>query len=117
GLEFRRVLFRSHRPDEGNVQAGGKALDRADPLLARALGIAPIYQQPALFPELSVAENLAVGREPGGAWRRIAWGERRRHARALLSRVGARIDPEAPAGALRMAEQQLVEIARALGTN
>ena len=112
-----RIVTGAHRPDEGEVQAGGQALDRADPLLARALGIAPIYQQPALFPDLSVAENLAVGREPGGTWRRVAWGERRRHARALLSRVGARIDLEAPAGALRMAEQQLVEIARALGTN
>jgi rhamnose transport system ATP-binding protein len=112
-----RIVTGAHRPDEGEVRAGGKALDRADPLLARALGIAPIYQQPALFPELSVAENLAVGREPSGAWRRIAWGERRRQAEALLSRVGARIDLEVPAGALRMAEQQLVEIARALGTN
>src|SRR2546425_6716621 len=77
-----RIVTGAHPPDEGEVQAGGKALDRADPLLARALGIAPIYQQPALFPELSVAENLAVGREPGGAWRRVDWGERRRHAEA-----------------------------------
>jgi len=112
-----KIVTGAHRPDEGTIRAGGKTLDRADPLLARALGIAPIYQQPALFPDLSVAENLALGREAGGAWRRIAWGERRRHAQALLARVGARIDLDTRAGALRMAEQQLVEIARALGTN
>jgi rhamnose transport system ATP-binding protein len=112
-----RVVTGAHRADQGTVEVDGRPLDRADPLLARALGIAPIYQQPALFPELTVAENLAFGLEPGGAWRRLDWRKRRRRAVELLARVGARIDPEAPAGSLRMAEQQLVEIARAMGAN
>ena len=81
----------------------------------RALGIAPIYQQPALLPDLSVVENLAFGLERGRAWRRIDWRARRARARTLLARVGAEIDVDRPAGALRMAEQQLLEIARALG--
>ncbi len=112
-----RVVTGAHRPDAGSVEIAGKPLLRADPLLARELGMAPIYQQPALFPDLTVAENLAFGREPGGAGRRIDWKDRRRQAAEMLGRVGARIDPEAHAGSLRMAEQQLVEIARALGTN
>jgi rhamnose transport system ATP-binding protein len=110
-----RVVTGAHRPDSGTVEIAGTPLLRADPLLARELGIAPIYQQPALFPDLTVAENLAFGQEPGGSWRRIDWASRRRRASEKLARVGARIDPDALAGSLRMAEQQLVEIARALG--
>ncbi len=112
-----RIVTGAHQPDEGTVEVSGRRLERADPLLARALGIAPIYQLPALFPDLSVTENLAFGLEPAGAWRRIDWRGRRRRAEALLARVGARIDPDASAGGLRMAEQQAVEIARALGAN
>jgi rhamnose transport system ATP-binding protein len=112
-----RIVAGAHHPDEGTVEVSGRRLERADPLLARALGIAPIYQLPALFPDLSVTENLAFGLEPAGAWRRIGWRDRRRRAAALLARVGARIDPDASAGSLRMAEQQAVEIARALGAS
>ncbi|HEY8149407.1 MAG TPA: sugar ABC transporter ATP-binding protein [Vicinamibacteria bacterium] len=110
-----KIITGAHAPDTGTVTIAGHALDRADPLLARRLGVAPIYQQPTLFPELTVAENLSFGLETGGAWRRIDWRERRRRATALLARVGASVDPDADAGSLRMAEQQLVEIARALG--
>jgi rhamnose transport system ATP-binding protein len=110
-----RIITGAHAPDTGKVEIAGQPLDRADPLLARQLGIAAIYQQPALFPDLSVAENLALGLEAGGSWRRVGWRERRRRATALLARLGAAIDPDAEAGSLRMAEQQLVEIARALG--
>jgi rhamnose transport system ATP-binding protein len=110
-----RIITGAHAPDTGTVSIGGHALDRADPLLSRRLGVAPIYQQPTLFPELTVAENLSFGLETGSAWRRIDWRERRARATALLARVGAAVDPEAEAGSLRMAEQQLVEIARALG--
>jgi rhamnose transport system ATP-binding protein len=111
-----KIITGAHAPDTGTVTVAGHPLDRADPLLARRLGVAPIYQQPTLFPELTVAENLAFGLETGGAWRRIDWRERRARAAALLARVGAGVDPDAEAGSLRMAEQQLVEIARALGT-
>ncbi|HVR69664.1 MAG TPA: sugar ABC transporter ATP-binding protein, partial [Vicinamibacteria bacterium] len=80
------------------------------------LGVAAIYQQPALLPDLTVAENVALGYEGGGLLRRVGWRARRRRTRELLARVGARIDPDAVVSRLRMAEQQLVEIARALGT-
>jgi len=112
-----RIVTGAHAPDAGSLEIAGQTVTRADPLLARSLGVAPIYQQPALFPDLSVAENLAFGLEAGGAWRRISWTARRKRAVELLDRVAARIDPEAPARSLRMAEQQLVEIARALGSN
>lgn len=110
-----RIVTGAHAADAGRVEIGGRVLLKADPLVARGLGIAPIYQEPTLFPDLSVAENMAFGLEPPGAWRRVDWAARRRRAALLLERVGARIDPDALAGSLRMAEQQLVEIARALG--
>jgi rhamnose transport system ATP-binding protein len=78
--------------------------------------VAVIYQQPALFPDLTVAENIALGMEEGGAWRVINWRRRQEHARELLARVGANIAPEAYVRQLTMPQQQLVEIARALGT-
>ena len=111
-----KIITGAHAPDSGRLVLDGQVVDRADPLLSRSLGIAPIYQQPALFPDLTVAENMAMGLEPPGAWRRIDWRERRRRAKELLARVGAALDLDARAGSLRMAEQQLVEIARAIGT-
>ena len=112
-----KVVTGALSPDEGTLTVRGEEIVRNDPVRARGLGIAAIYQQPALFPDLSVAENIAFGLETGGAWRRIRWGERRRRARELLDRVGARIDPEAEVRSLSMPEQQLVEIARAVGVD
>src|SRR5439155_69188 len=112
-----RILTGAHAPDSGTIEIAGRRIDRADPVDMRALGVAPIYQQPALFPDLTVAENLAVGLEPTGVWRMVSWRRRRQRARELLARVGAGIDVDAPARTLRMAEQQLVEIARALGAD
>jgi rhamnose transport system ATP-binding protein len=85
------------------------------PAAARELGVAAIYQQPALFPDLSVAENIALGLEAPLISRRVRWDQRNRRARQLLERVGAELDPESPVRQLSMPRQQLVEIARALG--
>jgi len=101
--------------DGGEVRVGGRTVTDPSPRRARALGIAAIYQQPALFPELTVAENIAFGLERAGLWGRIDWDARRRRAAELLALVGARIDPDTEAGLLTMPQQQLVEIARALG--
>lgn len=110
-----KVITGAHAPDSGRLAIDGRIVAAMSPTLARELGIAAIYQQPALFPDLTVAENIAIGLEPGGAFRRIRWRDRAARARRLLERVGARIDVQAPVRALSMPEQQLVEIARALG--
>ncbi len=112
-----KVVTGAHQPDEGTLEVRNHVIVDNDPVRARDLGIAAIYQQPALFPDLSVTENLAIGLEPGGPWRRIRWGERRERAKRLLEKIGARIDPETEVRRLTMPEQQLVEIARALGSN
>jgi rhamnose transport system ATP-binding protein len=112
-----KVITGAHAPDEGTIEVQGQVIEDNDPVRARTLGIAAIYQQPALFPDLTVAENIALGLEPGGAWRRVRWSERRDRARRLLARIGAKIDPETEVRRLTMPEQQLVEIARALGAD
>ncbi|HUE82891.1 MAG TPA: sugar ABC transporter ATP-binding protein [Pyrinomonadaceae bacterium] len=112
-----KIITGAVQPDDGEVSFNGKIITHNSPRIAKELGIAAIYQQPALFPELSVAENIAIGLEQAGVASRIDWRGRRRRAEELLDRVGARIDPETEAGELTMPQQQLVEIARALGAN
>jgi rhamnose transport system ATP-binding protein len=110
-----KIITGAVTPDSGEIRLAGQAVRDNAPRRARSLGIAAIYQQPALFPELTVAENIAFGLEPPSLWRRINWSARRRRAAELLAQVGAQIDPERLAGDLSMPQQQLVEIARAVG--
>lgn len=110
-----KIITGAVEADSGEVALNARTITRNSPRIAKSLGIVAIYQQPSLFPELSVAENIALGLEPSGLLRRIDWRERRRRAADLLAQVGARIDPDADAGGLSMPQQQLVEIARALG--
>ncbi len=110
-----KIITGAVAADSGTLELNGQPLTQHDTAQTKRAGIAAIYQQPALFAELSVAENIATGYEPTGLWRRVDWRARTARATALLQRVGARIDPQRRAGDLTMPEQQLVEIARALG--
>ncbi len=112
-----KTITGAHLPDSGEMRFAGHPITHNTPSNARALGIAAIYQQPALFPDLTVAENIALGLETGSAWRRIRWAQRRRRARELLDRVGAEISADTFVRQLTMPQQQLVEIARALGAS
>src|SRR6185295_18747240 len=107
-----KIMTGAVASDSGILTLDGEAIRHNSPLAAKARGIVAIYQQPALFPELTVAENIALGWEQRRPWQRIDWRHRRREAQKLLARVGAKIDPETDAGSLTMPEQQLVEIAR-----
>lgn len=111
-----KIITGAVTPDAGEIQLSGKTITHNSPRVAKQLGIAAIYQQPALFPELSVAENIAIGLEESAFWSRVDWRARRERAAELLARVGAKVDPTTEAGDLTMPQQQLVEIARALGT-
>jgi rhamnose transport system ATP-binding protein len=110
-----KVITGAHQPDAGTIEVAAETIVHLTPAKAHALGIACIYQQPALFPDLSVEENIALRLEKLGSWRRVRWPERRTRATALLQRIGADIDPAREVRALSMPEQQLVEIACALG--
>ena len=112
-----RILTGAAQPDAGELALDGQIVRHRSPRAAKEMGIAAIYQQPALFPELTVAENIALGLEKSSWWRRVDWPGRRRRAAELLGEVGARIEPDADACSLSMPEQQLVEIARALGAD
>lgn len=104
-------------PDGGRLELDGALVADNSPGRAKSFGITAIYQEPSLFPELTVAENIALGLEHEGFWRRVDWKKRRERASSLLAQVGARINVDSEAGELTMPEQQLVEIARAIGAN
>jgi rhamnose transport system ATP-binding protein len=110
-----KILSGAHEKDAGTITVGEVEAKGLTPQRSRALGIAVIYQQPALLPDLSVAENVAQGLEPSRLFRRVDWKGRREKTRALLARLGLNLDPDLPARDLSMPEKQLVEIARALG--
>ena len=114
---FIKIITGAVEADSGRIEIEGKQAVENSPTFAKSLGVAAIYQQPALFPELSVTENIAIGQEKEGWFGRVDWKKRRERAKELLAEVGARISPDAEAGSLSMPQQQLVEIARALGAN
>jgi rhamnose transport system ATP-binding protein len=109
-----RILTGAASPDDGEVEVDGQRVTTFTPAEGRRLGIVAIHQHPALFPDLSVAENLALGVERGRLLSRVNWTARRLKARDALTRVGADIDVDRDARSLSLPEQQLVEMARAL---
>src|SRR5437667_11832088 len=110
-----KIMTGAEQPDAGTLTVAGRDVPHMTPALARSLAIAAIYQQPSLFPHLTVAENLALALETGSVWRRVDWAARTRRALALLDEAGAAIDPERLASTLSMPEQQMVEIAKTVG--
>jgi rhamnose transport system ATP-binding protein len=110
-----KIITGAHQPDGGTIDINGLRVAHLTPAVAHRLGIACIYQQPALFPDLTVAENIGVRLEKVRPLARVNWAARRKHADELLHRIGAEISPDAEVRSLSMPEQQLVEIACALG--
>lgn len=108
-----KILAGVHRADAGRIVLHGRELHDLPPRQAREAGITAVFQEPALVPQLSVAENLGLGREilTMGVVRR---GRMRSGAREALERIGSRIPPDTIVGTLSRAEQQIVEVARAL---
>ena len=112
-----KVLAGALQPEYGEIWLSGQRLERNDPATAREMGIAVIYQQPALFPHLTVAENIALANDGSKLWHSVDWKGRRKRAARLMERLGSRVTPDRLTGSLSMPEQQMVEIAKALGAN
>lgn len=112
-----KIITGAVKADVGTIKVRGEQIPQMDPRISKSLGIAAIYQQPSLFPDLTVAENIALALETGGAMRRLDWKTRSRRAAELLARAGASVDPERLVSTLSMPEQQLVEIAKAIGAD
>ncbi len=109
-----KILAGVHQPDGGLLEVSGTEVSLSGPAASRAAGISIIYQEPTLFPDLSVAENIFMGRQPVAAGRRIDRTAMRTATEAVFARLGVALDPDRQARGLSVADQQIVEIAKAI---
>jgi rhamnose transport system ATP-binding protein len=112
-----KILAGVYQPDGGSLLVDDRPVVFAGPSDARDAGVSIIYQEPSLFPDLSVAENIFMGRQPLAAGRRIDRRAMEREATDIFKRLGVLLDPARPARGLSVADQQIVEIAKALSLN
>ena len=110
-----KIITGAVAADQGTISICGNAVGQTTPALMKSLGVAAIYQQPSLFGHLTVAENIALAVEDRSMLRKVDWVKRQDRAKQLLDRLGARIDPDQEANSLSMPQQQMVEIAKAIG--
>ncbi len=112
---FIKVITGVHAPDGGEMFLGGEKVRFRDPMDAQKAGIAAIYQHVTCYPDLSVTENIFMGHEKiAKGTKRLLWREMHEEAGKLLRELGASFSPKTQMGALSVAEQQIVEIAKAL---
>ena len=113
---FIKVITGVHKAEEGEMFLDGRKIDFKGPRDAQAAGIAAVYQHPTSYPDLSVAENIFMGHEiiKNGM---IQWKKMNEEATALLNQLNADFKSTDEMGALSVAQQQMVEIAKALSTN
>ena len=109
-----KIVAGLYRRDAGVFRLEGADVDFTSTAESKAAGIAVIYQEPTLFPDLSVTENVFMGRQPVGRFGRIDRKAMRAEVDGLFQRLGVRIDPERPADGLSIADQQVIEIAKAI---
>jgi rhamnose transport system ATP-binding protein len=111
-----KILTGVIQPDAGAVVIDGEPRRIGDPTVAYGLGIVAMYQEPTVFPDLTVAENIFAGRQPRTAVRSVDWRSMRREAARILEELGADIEPDVPVRGLAVADRQLLEIAKALSS-
>jgi rhamnose transport system ATP-binding protein len=109
-----KIVAGVHRRDAGVFRLRGEDADFGSTAESKAAGIAVIYQEPTLFPDLSVTENIFMGRQPRDRFHRIDRAAMHAEATALFERLGVAIDPRRPALGLSIADQQIIEIAKAI---
>lgn len=110
-----KVISGVHQPEPGATMLfAGRSIEGLNPAAARGLGIQVIWQDLALFPEMSVAENIAFESNLGARPRLVDYGAMRKAAGRILDRLGVHLDLEAPLRTLPIAQRQIVAVARAL---
>ena len=110
-----KIMTGIHQPDTGDISLQGKSIQVNNSAEAQSHGIAAIYQEPLVFPDLSVAENIFIGHRGRGAV--VHWGQMYREADDILKRLGVTLNPRSQARGLTLAAQQTIEIAKALSLN
>jgi inositol transport system ATP-binding protein len=108
-----KILSGAQQPDSGTIEFGGQTVAMVSPHDAQRRGIATIYQEFTLAPNMTIAENVFIGREPGVGFF-VDWRKMASETRAITKRLGLELQPMAIVRGLSVAEQQMVEIARAL---
>lgn len=109
-----KILAGVHSPDQADFRVGGAPVVFRSVADSKAAGISVIYQEPTLFPDLTVAENIYLGRQPRGRFGLIDRAAMRADATALFARLGVHIHPDRIAEGLSIADQQIIEIAKAI---
>ncbi|WP_147103387.1 sugar ABC transporter ATP-binding protein [Nesterenkonia populi] len=109
-----KIVSGLHKRDDGAFRFRGEDVRFASTADAKESGIAVIYQEPTLFPDLTVTENIFMGRQPVGRVRRIDKAAMLRQAQQIFDRLGVDLDPLRPAEGLSIADQQIIEIAKAI---
>jgi rhamnose transport system ATP-binding protein len=109
-----KIVAGLYQRDSGELLLRGESVDFTSTAAAKAAGIAVIYQEPTLFPDLSVVENMFMGRQPTDRIGRIDRKAMRTEAREVFDRLAVSIDPDRPAEGLSIADQQIIEIAKAI---
>lgn len=109
-----RLLSGVDRPDSGELRLRGKPVTLESPTGARALGVSTVFQEFSIVPSLTVAENVFLGRWPRRALGLIDWEKMRRRSREVLAELDIALDPDAITSTLSVAQQQLIEIAKAV---
>jgi rhamnose transport system ATP-binding protein len=112
-----KILTGVIQPDDGLLLVDGEARRIADPQSAHQLGIVAMYQEPTVFQDLSVAENVFAGRHPRGRLHTVDWGVMRAAAARILDELGVDFGPDTPVRGLGVADRQLLEIAKALSSS
>ena len=110
-----KIITGVHQPDSGQILLGGQPVTIRSAAEAQRLGVAAIYQEPLLFPDLNVAENIFISHQDRGAV--VGWRGMFREADKILAELGMTLDVRKPARGLTLAAQQSVEIAKAISLN
>jgi rhamnose transport system ATP-binding protein len=112
-----KILTGVVHADTGDVLVDGQPQRISDPQAAHRLGLIAMYQEPTVFPDLTVAENVFAGRQPRGRLHTVDWGRMRASVRDLLAELGVDFGPDTPVRGLGVADRQLLEIAKALSAS
>ncbi|MDW8352146.1 MAG: sugar ABC transporter ATP-binding protein [Anaerolineae bacterium] len=110
-----KIMTGIHQPDAGQILLDGRPVQIHNAMHAQSLGIVAIYQEPMVFPDLTVAENIFIGHAERNPFMR--WGQTYRKAREILALLDVKLDVRMPARGLTLAAQQAVEIAKAISLN